>query len=152
MRVRLTSERVDEAKLIRHLPDLRHEIGDLFAALAVRPKRPRAAIEATLFSLKSNQLVGTRQRLAMALDEFRLVVEGVNLAARPRAENHQHLLRLGPVVRVPCGVRLGRNDVGPERRLGRLGAEQLAKRDPAQPHAGVHQKLPPAKQRPRWDG
>ena len=152
VRVRLAGERVDEAQLVRHLPDVRNEIGDLFAALTVRPERPWAPVQASLFALKGDEAAGSRQGLAVAPDELRLVVEGVNLAARPGAENHQHLLRLGPCVRVSGGIRSGRHDVRPERRLGRPGAEQLAKRDPAQPHAGVHQKLPPAKQRPRWDG
>ena len=118
----------------------------MFAALPVRPEFPRAAVQASLFSLEGNEPVGPRQRLAVAPDELRLVVERVNLAARPGAENHQHLLRLGPGMRAPRRVRPGRHDVRPDRRLGRPGTEQLAKRNPAQPHAGGHQKPPPAKQ------
>ena len=120
--------------------------------MTVRLERPRAPVQASLFALKGDEAVGSRQGLAVATDELRLVVEGVNLAAGPRAENHQHLLRLGPCVCVSGGIRACRHDVRPERRLGRPGAEQLGKRYPAQSHAGVHQKLPTAKQRPLWNG
>ena len=63
------------------MPDVRHEIGDVLAALPVGPERPRATIQAALFALEGDEAVGTRQSLAVAADEFRLVVEGVNLAA-----------------------------------------------------------------------
>ena len=44
VRVRLAGERVDEAQLVRHLPDLRNEIGDIFAALPVLPEFPRTLV------------------------------------------------------------------------------------------------------------
>ena len=56
-------------------------------------------------ALEGDELLAAGQRLAVALDQFRLVVQRVEMAARAGAEDVQDALRLGREVRRPRGQR-----------------------------------------------
>jgi len=76
----------------------------------------------------------------MALDELGLIIKGVQLAAGARAENDQHLVRLGLEVRVAGGKGFTLINPGPERSLGCQEAfilQQTCQGNPAQSLAGV---------------
>ena len=49
--------------------------------------------------------------LTVVLDEFGLVVEGIDVTDRARAKDHQHLLGRAFEVSIPRGIRLVRIDV-----------------------------------------
>ena len=144
MRVRLAGERVNETHLIGQLAKLRHQLGNHFARLPARFELPWAPGEIALCPLKCFQPLCARHRQAIALDQFRLVVERVELTARARAENHENILRCRSEVRWPSRERLGRID----RRRGRASLRQqsLARQKTgqgytAQPLTGTAQKL-----------
>ena len=102
---------MEETHLIRQRAEMRHEVRDHLAALTVGPERPRAFCQRALLALEGDELLTARHRLAVVFDEFRLVVEGVHLAHRAGAENHEHVLRPRWVVRLPRGIGIRRIDV-----------------------------------------
>jgi hypothetical protein len=54
--------------------------------------RPGAARERSLFALERDELLATRQRLAVAANQFGFVIESVELATRATAKDHQDIL------------------------------------------------------------
>ena len=89
---------------------LRQQVGEVFAALAARFEGVGAFRQVAVGPLEGDELLGARHRLAVALDQFRLVVPGVEMAARPGAEDMQDPLGLGREVRLagrPAAPRAG---------------------------------------------
>ncbi len=96
---------------------MRDKVRDHLAAFTSRLKLPRALCHIALLSLKRNQLIRTGQRLAVAGDQFRLVVKRVDMTAGPRAEDHDNSLRRRRKVRLPRRKRPRGINVRPDRRL-----------------------------------
>ena len=98
--------RVDEAQLVGHVGQVRHGVGEPDARLAVLGELPpraqqlgRAGGEGEALAL--GELVGAR--LAVALDQLRLVVEQIEVRRRAGQVDVDHPLGLGGEVRLLGG-------------------------------------------------
>src|SRR5262249_43239899 len=87
--VRLRGQRMDEAHLVGAFGQMGQQVRDPFAAFTALAEGPWATREVAVFALERDQLVDTRQRLAVALPEGRLVVPGVEVADSARTEDVQ---------------------------------------------------------------
>ena len=96
---------MEEAHVVGDFAQLWNQIGNHLARFAARLELPRAFREHSLLALKRHQVFRARHRLTMLLDQFRLVIECVNLATGAGAENHQHILCRRFVMRIACGKR-----------------------------------------------
>ena len=86
-----------------------------------------------------------------ALDQLRLVVEGVEVAERPGAEDHEHALRLRREVRLPRRTRLPQVNRGANGGFGFLRpqlvlGQQMRERDGAEAGGGVGKEGAASKQ------
>ncbi len=78
--VRAVGERMEKAQLIGQLANVRHQFADLFAALPARLEVPQRLGEVAIGPLERHQPFIARQRLAVALDQLRLVIKRVHVA------------------------------------------------------------------------
>ena len=69
-------------------------------------KSQRGLIRLPFFTLKRDEFIEARHRLAMALEQLRLIVPRFEMAARSRAEYHQYVLGFGGEVRLPWQIRM----------------------------------------------
>ena len=99
MSVGLRRQRVDEAKLVGALGQVRQQIGNVLARLTSRPEFPGALGQVAVFALKSDQFVDPRHRLTVPLPELGFVVPGIEMAYGTRAEDVQDTLGSGRKVR-----------------------------------------------------
>ncbi len=145
--VALGRHRVDEAHLVGQFTEVRQEVARHRAALTPRLELPERLDEVPLLPLKRDQFLATGRghRRVVEPHELGLVVERVDVRERARAEDHEHVLRLRREVRCPRGIRLGRVDRGPDRRLASeepLLVEQRRKRDARQARAAPLEEVP----------
>ena len=106
--------------------------------LAIRP--------AIRMLLPRDELVRARQWLPVALDQFRLVIPGIDVTQSPGTEDHQHSFCLGSEMRRARGERRFRADSRrPPRRLFRceepLVGEQRRQGDPRQAETSVSEEV-----------
>ena len=95
--------------------------------------------------MKGDEALGAGHGLAVAFDEFGLVVKRIDLADRSGAEDHQHALGTGLEVGEARGVGVCRLDVGPDggRGGGLLAPQQVGEGDAAEARGRVSEKIPP---------
>ena len=145
VRVRLGRHRVDEAQVVGQLRQVRQQIGDHLARLPARLEFPVRLHEVAVLALKGDELVPPGHRLAVALDQLRLVIPRVQMAQRAGAKDHQHILRLGREMRRARRVGMLRRPVRTNGRFVRaeqlLLGEQRKERDAAQAGAAVAEKI-----------
>ena len=119
VRVALGRHRVNEAHVVGEFAKPRQKITCHRAALAARLEVPERLDEVALLSLERDQGTAVRgHRGVVPLHEFWLVVEGVDMGERARAEDEQDLVGLGWKVRLPRGIGLRRVDGRADRWLG----------------------------------
>ena len=149
MRVAFGRHRMDEAKFVGQRGQIGQQIADHLARLAPRLECPQRLVQIPLRPLEGDQLVATRKRLPVPFHQLGLVVEGVKVAQRPRAENHQRLVRPGPEMRQARRQRVTRVHHRSDRCGCRLGflRQQRRQRDATQPPRRVGQKVTPIEQR-----
>jgi len=116
VRVGAGGHRVDEAKFVRQLREVRQQIADHLPRLPTRPKTPQRRRQVALLALKSNEPIGARHYLSIASHQFRLVVKGIDVADRARAED----IRTRFAFASKCGGRGASGASG--RTLGRMGS------------------------------
>ena len=143
MRVGLAREGVDEAHVIGQRTEMRHEIGDHLARLAAWTELPRALGQGSLCALEGDESLCAGHVLAVAFDEFGLVVKGVELAACAGAKDHQHAFRPRLVMRCAwcvgvCGINLWPDRHGHGLRL--IATQQVRERDAAESGGGVSEE------------
>src|SRR5262245_19129344 len=154
MRVRLALHRVDKTEIIHQRAQVRDEFGNHFAGLAARAEFPGTFRQRALSALEGDELFAARQRRTMAADEFRFVVEGVELAAGAAAKDHQHVLRARREVRRTRRIGVAWvNDgtqwflAGNTRGEQSLSAEQVRQRNGAKAERRVTKKAAAIQQR-----
>ena len=77
---------MDEGDIINTFREVWEEFGHPLSTLAMLVKLPWTSHQGAVSTLKSYEIFDVGQRLAMTLDEFRLIVKGVHLAGGSRAE------------------------------------------------------------------
>src|SRR5262249_1236880 len=127
---------VEEADVIDTAADVRHQVADILAALAVRLPAPRALHARARNALEQFDLAGGVELLAIALDELRLVVEGIDLAGGTGHEELHHALGPGRMVQAAVELRIGGGG-----REQPVAAEELRKGEGAEAVAGLPEKI-----------
>ena len=102
---------MDETHFVGEFAKLRNQCGNHLAGFATRCEFPGASCEHSLLTLERQQVFRARQGFAVLLDQLRLVIEGVNLAAGSGTEYHQYVPGRGFVMGItrrkrPAGIDL----------------------------------------------
>ena len=139
VRVGPGSHRVDEGDAIRMCRHVRQQAGNHLAAFACRQKRPRTFHEIAVLALERDEVFGPRQRLAIPLLKFRLVLPQIHVRSGPRAEDLQDSTRFRR--------EMGPSDTGLPDCVGRrllgcryFSAEQVRKPDARQGCVNIAEK------------
>src|SRR5437870_102609 len=82
---------MDEAEIVGEFRQMRQHIGNRLAALTPRAKWPMRLCEVAVFALKGDQLVLTRQGLAVALEQLRLIIPCLEVGAGAGAEDDKNV-------------------------------------------------------------
>ena len=140
--VRLGDHRRQERDVVDAGRQVRHEIADPAAALAVLPPFPGAGHHRAGLALEQLDLAARIELLAVPLDQRRLVVERVALAGRARHEELNDALGPGAVMQPavelgPGPQRFSRRRIGQER----FGPHQVGQRQRAETAAGVPREM-----------
>src|SRR5216683_1651527 len=96
--IRLGHHGVNEGDVVHTAGQVGQEAADVLATLPARLPGPRALHVRSRRTLKELNLAAGIKLLSVALDQLRLVVEGVNLAGGAGHEQLDYALGLGPVV------------------------------------------------------
>ena len=133
----LALHRMDERHLIDVAGELRQQVADPAAALAVLPEGPIALLAVPRLRGEELHVAGRVERRAIPLHELGLVVKRVEVREAAGAEDVDHRLRLGRKHRWLRGQRIGREGrrsclFGEERREGHAteAAAQFPKKFP----------------------
>ena len=151
MRVRAARERVHEGDLVGQAGEVRDHLRHPLARPAPRLERvlrPREIARRTL----ERHGRPSRERLVIPGHEFRLPVPRLELAHGPRAEDHEHVLRLGGEVRRTGRIGPRRIDHRARRRARReepVVGEQARQRDRAERRRGITEEASPIEQTAR---
>ena len=86
---------MNERNVVRARADVRHEVADPFATLAVLLPAPGAGHAIAWIALKQLDLLARIEGLAVAANELGLVIEGIDLADNAGTEDLQHTPGLG---------------------------------------------------------
>ena len=92
--------RPDQRDFVGHPAQVRHQFGQLHAALAVRLKSPKRRHDLAAGLRRVVELYVAREGLTVVLDQFRLRVEKVDLTRATEHEHRDHRLGPGLVVRL----------------------------------------------------
>ncbi len=146
VRVGLAGERMQKAQLVGQFTEIGQQLAGHLPALPARTKFPQRLGQIAVLALECDQFVRPRHRLAVVLDQVRLVLERVYVAQRPAHEHHQHILRFGGEMRRAGGIRIRRVDLRTQWRLRVVAffrgqqtvvGQQRSQRNPPQPAAGM---------------
>ncbi len=135
---------MDETKIIRKVREAREHVGNHLARLSARLEFPQGLHKVSVLALEGDELVRTRQRLVVPLDEFRFVIPRVNVAEGAGTKDYQNIFCLRREVRRARCVRILRRPRRANRFIRQqfLLSEQRQQRDCAQPCAAVAQEVP----------
>jgi hypothetical protein len=106
-------------KVVGQFGEVRQQVGNHLAGLAARLEFPVRLGQVPVLTLERDQFVHAWHRLAMPPDKFRFVVPALQVRARARAENDQHVLRFRREVRRTRRVGMLRRPLRPDGRFAR---------------------------------
>ncbi len=133
----LALHRVNEAHLVHALGKFREEIADPATALTVLSEGPIAALAIAGLRSEEGEFAISIEGLALALREFRLVVEGVQMTHATGAKDLDNSLRRGGVMAKLRCQRVGRSLGIAIQQRGQCGSAEALEEVPA--CGGVHQ-------------
>ena len=148
MRTRICRERMEEAKIIGLLGQMRHQLRDIFSGLAARLKVPERLGNIARRSFEGHR-GHPRRFLPVIFKQIGLVVEGIDVTHRPRAINHQHLFGRRREMRRTHAIRITRindraNGSPSRRKIHQIvRRQQLRKRKSSERQTGLTEKITP---------
>src|SRR5215475_10840434 len=99
---------MEEADVVGAGAQVREEVADVFAALAVLLEAPLGADDASLVAMSAAAKRAHGDGSAIEGVHVRLVVEGIDLARAAVHEQEDDALRLAGEMRLPLSERIGR--------------------------------------------
>jgi hypothetical protein len=80
VRIRLGGHPVQKAHLVSQFSEIREQLADHLSRFASRLKFPQRSDQVPIRALEGDKLIVPRQGLVVAFDEFRLVIERIEMA------------------------------------------------------------------------
>lgn len=80
MSIAFCSHAMKKTEFVRHAGEVWKQVRHHFPALAARTEFPQRLGQGSLLALKGHQFVATRQWLPSSLEQFWLVIKGVEVA------------------------------------------------------------------------